>query len=68
MTAKIIDGKAIAERIRAEVKEAVAKRTAEGKTIPGLATVLVGENPAFKSICSLKAEGLCRSGHQFLRA
>ena len=48
MTAKIIDGKAIAERIRTEVKEAVAKRVAEGKSTPGLATVLVGENPASK--------------------
>ncbi len=48
MKAKIIDGKATAERIRAEVKEAVDKRKAEGKSIPGLATVLVGENPASK--------------------
>jgi 5,10-methylene-tetrahydrofolate dehydrogenase/methenyl tetrahydrofolate cyclohydrolase len=46
MTAKIIDGKAIAARIRSEVKQAVEKRAAEGKTAPGLATVLVGDNPA----------------------
>jgi methylenetetrahydrofolate dehydrogenase (NADP+)/methenyltetrahydrofolate cyclohydrolase len=48
MTAKTIDGKATAERIRGEVKEAVDKRKATGKSIPGLATVLVGENPASK--------------------
>ncbi|NLC14578.1 MAG: bifunctional methylenetetrahydrofolate dehydrogenase/methenyltetrahydrofolate cyclohydrolase FolD [Chloroflexi bacterium] len=48
MTAKIIDGKATAERIRGEVKEAIDKRKATGKSIPGLATVLVGENPASK--------------------
>lgn len=48
MTAKIIDGKATAEGIRGEVKEAIDKRKAEGKSIPGLATVLVGENPASK--------------------
>jgi len=48
MTAKIIDGKATAERIRSEIKEAVSERKATGKTIPGLATVLVGENPASK--------------------
>lgn len=48
MKAKIIDGKATAEGIRGEVKEAIYKRKAEGKSIPGLATVLVGENPASK--------------------
>ncbi len=43
MTAKLIDGKAIAQKVRDEVKEKVAKRTAAGKPQPGLATVLVGE-------------------------
>lgn len=46
MTAKIIDGKAIAEEVRAGVKAAVAERVKAGKQVPGLATVLVGENPA----------------------
>jgi methylenetetrahydrofolate dehydrogenase (NADP+) / methenyltetrahydrofolate cyclohydrolase len=45
MTAQIIDGKVIAEQIRKEVAEEVAKRTAAGKPKPGLATVLVGERP-----------------------
>lgn len=48
MTAKIIDGKGTAQRIRDEIKVAVDKRKAEGKTVPGLATVLIGENPASK--------------------
>lgn len=43
MTAQIIDGKAIAEKIREDVKEKVAARVAAGKPKPGLATVLVGE-------------------------
>ena len=43
MTAKIIDGTAIAQSVRDEVKEKVAKRVAAGKPQPGLATVLVGE-------------------------
>ncbi|MCX8024373.1 MAG: bifunctional methylenetetrahydrofolate dehydrogenase/methenyltetrahydrofolate cyclohydrolase FolD [Thermanaerothrix sp.] len=46
MPAEIIDGKAVAEQIRAEVKQAVAERVAAGKAVPGLATVLVGDNPA----------------------
>lgn len=43
MTAQIIDGKAIAQQIREEVAAAVARRRAEGKTPPCLATVLVGD-------------------------
>ena len=46
MSATIIDGKEIAKQIKAEVKEAVAKMEAEHGYTPGLATVLVGEDPA----------------------
>jgi methylenetetrahydrofolate dehydrogenase (NADP+)/methenyltetrahydrofolate cyclohydrolase len=46
MTARIIDGSAAAERIRAQVAERVARRVSAGLPMPGLATVLVGENPA----------------------
>lgn len=45
MTAQIIDGKAIAEQIRKEVADEVAKLVAGGMPKPGLATVLVGERP-----------------------
>jgi len=46
MTAKIIDGKAIAAEIRGEIQVAIDQRLLAGKSKPGLATVLVGENPA----------------------
>ncbi len=46
MSAKIIDGKEIAKQVQEEVKEAVAKMEAEHGYTPGLATVLVGEDPA----------------------
>lgn len=46
MTARIIDGKAEAARLRAEVAEQVAARIAAGKSKPGLAVVLVGDDPA----------------------
>ena len=46
MAAKIIDGKAIAQQVRTEVAEKVQQRLAAGKRAPGLAVVLVGENPA----------------------
>ncbi|HEJ9095717.1 TPA: bifunctional methylenetetrahydrofolate dehydrogenase/methenyltetrahydrofolate cyclohydrolase FolD [Serratia odorifera] len=46
MAAKIIDGKTIAQQVRNEVAEQVKQRLDAGKRAPGLAVVLVGENPA----------------------
>ena len=46
MTARILDGKALAERVTADVREKVAARIAAGRSVPGLAVVLVGENAA----------------------
>jgi len=46
MTAEIIDGKTIAAAIREEVKKEVAHRIEKNLPIPGLATILVGEDPA----------------------
>jgi methylenetetrahydrofolate dehydrogenase (NADP+) / methenyltetrahydrofolate cyclohydrolase len=45
MTARILDGKAIAQVVRQEVKGRVAELVARGVT-PGLAVVLVGDDPA----------------------
>ncbi len=46
MTAEIIDGKKVSADIRAEVAEDVKKMKAEHGLVPGLAVVLVGEDPA----------------------
>jgi methylenetetrahydrofolate dehydrogenase (NADP+)/methenyltetrahydrofolate cyclohydrolase len=46
MSAQIIDGKAIAARVRAEVAEQVAAFSQRTGRVPGLATVLVGDDPA----------------------
>jgi len=46
LTAQIIDGKAIAEKVRRRVAEEAAQLKASQGIIPGLATVLVGDNPA----------------------
>jgi methylenetetrahydrofolate dehydrogenase (NADP+)/methenyltetrahydrofolate cyclohydrolase len=46
MAADIIDGKAIAQAVRAEVREEVAAWIGAGGPPPGLATVLVGDDPA----------------------
>ena len=46
MSAQILDGKAIAADIRREVKAKVDALKANGERPPGLAVVLVGDNPA----------------------
>lgn len=46
MTARVIDGTAVARRVRDEVGRGVEKLLADGGTAPGLATVLIGDDPA----------------------
>ncbi len=46
MTAKILDGKALAEEIRGEVATGVAEMREKHGVTPGLAAVLVGDDPA----------------------
>ena len=46
MSARIIDGKAIAADIRQQVKQGIDKRLEAGKRPPGLAVILVGSDPA----------------------
>ncbi|MDX6566953.1 MAG: methylenetetrahydrofolate dehydrogenase / methenyltetrahydrofolate cyclohydrolase, partial [Gaiellales bacterium] len=46
MTAAIIDGAAVSSRVREEVAAGVADLVARGGPVPGLATVLVGSDPA----------------------
>ncbi|MGE5596387.1 MAG: bifunctional methylenetetrahydrofolate dehydrogenase/methenyltetrahydrofolate cyclohydrolase FolD [Hyphomicrobiales bacterium] len=55
MTAQIIDGAAMAAEIRAEVAARVAPLTASG-TRPGLAAILVGDDPASISYVTSKAK------------
>ena len=54
MTAQLIDGKAIAGRIYEEIKAEVADLKEKHGITPGLATVLVGENPASKAYVGSK--------------
>ncbi|GIU17547.1 bifunctional methylenetetrahydrofolate dehydrogenase/methenyltetrahydrofolate cyclohydrolase FolD [Shewanella sp. MBTL60-007] len=46
MTAQNIDGKAIAQSIRTQLKDKVTARKEAGKRVPGLAVILVGADPA----------------------
>ncbi|MRR29011.1 bifunctional methylenetetrahydrofolate dehydrogenase/methenyltetrahydrofolate cyclohydrolase FolD [bacterium] len=62
MTAKIIDGKLTAENIRAEVAAAVAERVKAGKSKPGLATVLVGDDPGSHTYVRSKHKACLEAG------
>jgi len=62
MTAKIIDGTAIAEKVRADVAKEVAERVAAGLPVPGLATVLVGDNPASHQYVRMKQKNCEKVG------
>ncbi len=64
MTAQIIDGKAIAAKVRADVAAEVAKMVEAGLQPPGLATVLVGENPASQVYVSMKQKACAELGIQ----
>ena len=46
MTARILDGRRIAENLPVELKATVAARVAAGLAPPGLAVLLVGGDPA----------------------
>ena len=46
MTAQVIDGTAVARQVREDVAKGVAQLVAAGGTAPGLATVLIGDDPA----------------------
>ena len=59
MSARILDGTAIALEIREEVKRDVADLVAQG-TLPGLAVVIVGEDPASQVYVKSKGEA-CRA-------
>ncbi len=62
MPAAIIDGKKIAEEIRREVKRETERLIAERGITPGLAFVLVGENPASKSYVRMKGKACAEMG------
>ena len=62
--AKLIDGKIISEKIRAEIQEGVAQFIQNHGVAPGLAVVLVGDNPASQIYVRNKEKACERVGVQ----
>jgi methylenetetrahydrofolate dehydrogenase (NADP+) / methenyltetrahydrofolate cyclohydrolase len=54
VTARVLDGRAVAKEVYAEVAKAVEDRVASGKPRPRLATILVGDDPASAKYVELK--------------
>jgi methylenetetrahydrofolate dehydrogenase (NADP+)/methenyltetrahydrofolate cyclohydrolase len=72
MTATIVDGRAVAARVRAEVTDEVARFTERTGRPPGLATILVGDDPASEIYVRNKRKACAEVGiadhHQHLAA
>ena len=62
MSAKTIDGKLLAANLRAEIAEGVARLKAERGFVPGLAVILVGDNPASVSYVTAKEKACAEAG------
>ncbi len=62
MTAHLIDGKTIAATIQEEVTQEVAELKAKHGIVPGLATILVGENPASQTYVRMKRKRCAEAG------
>lgn len=62
MSAKIIDGKVLAANLRSEIASGVAELKKEKSVTPGLAVILVGENPASVSYVTAKEKACAEAG------
>jgi methylenetetrahydrofolate dehydrogenase (NADP+)/methenyltetrahydrofolate cyclohydrolase len=62
VSATVIDGKAIAQQVRDEVRKEVAAWIASGARAPGLATVLVGDDPASAVYVGMKQRACLELG------
>ena len=62
MSARILDGKALAAELRAEIAADVAAMKAATGRAPGLAVVLVGDDPASRSYVTAKGKACAAAG------
>src|SRR5690348_2966890 len=62
MTARIIDGKAIAADLRAKISAEVARLKSQHQFTPGIAVVLVGADPASEVYVRSKAKAVAEAG------
>src|SRR4051794_3883266 len=66
MTARIIDGKTISADLRGKVSDAVHRLRRDRGVVPGIAVVLVGDNPASEVYVRNKSKAVAESGMRAL--
>jgi len=66
MTARIIDGKTISADLRGKVTDAVHRLRRDRGVVPGIAVVLVGDNPASEVYVRNKSKAVAESGMRAL--
>lgn len=64
MAAKLLDGKDLAAQLRRQIKEHIAQRVAAGQRVPGLAVILVGQDPASQVYVGSKRRACTEVGIQ----
>jgi methylenetetrahydrofolate dehydrogenase (NADP+)/methenyltetrahydrofolate cyclohydrolase len=62
MSARLLDGKAVAATLLAQVQERVAHKLALGLRVPGLAVIMVGNNPASQVYVRNKRQACEKAG------
>lgn len=62
MTEKLIDGKALAQKMQGQLAEKVERLKAEYGIVPGLAVILVGDNPASQVYVRNKERSAIKAG------
>ena len=62
MTAQLIDGKSIAASLRQQIAQRVAERRQQGLRTPGLAVILVGDDPASATYVKNKVKACADAG------
>jgi len=67
MSAKIIDGNAVARKIRAEYRERVQRIVSQSGSPPGLAVIVVGDDPASRVYVRNKIRACADAGIQSFR-
>ena len=58
----LIDGKKVSEEIKLEIKAEIDKLSQQGKRVPGLVVILIGDNPASESYVKNKAKSCTEIG------
>lgn len=63
----LLDGKTLSLEIREDIRKQIEKRKAEDKTIPCLATILVGQDPASETYVKMKVKACEQAGMHSIR-